>query len=796
MKRIFLVISLLFFASLSFAQTRNLKLVKAPTENPTNQKRKAMVIGMGDYGGNKSLDNTLNDADDMAGVLTRLGFEVTLLKNNDLRNLRTNLTNWYNSIEGNDMAIFYFAGHGMEVAGQNYLVPIDAELNSQTDAQYNTLNVNQVLDNMDERRVGMKLIILDACRDNPFKRSWSRGSEGKGLAQMRAPTGTYIAYAAAPGFTAADGGNYKLNNGVFTHYLKQEIVKEGLSIENIFTNVTRSVYNHTDKKQTPFRNSSLTDNFYFVPPATTLTVSLKELSFPVSGGTESVSVTTNAEKYDVASLPNWCSVINKLPDSFSIQCDSWNGNSPRKGYFEVKVDGKSERILVEQSSKPITTLTVSLKELSFPVSGGTESVSVTTNAEKYDVTSLPSWCSVINKLSDSFSIQCDSWDGSSPRKGYFEVKADDKSERIQVEQSSKPVTTLTVSSNELSFPALGGAESVSVITNAEKYDVTSLPDWCLVISKNANDFLFQCNSWDGSFPRKGYFEVKAGDKSERILVEQGSKPATATATTLTVSAKELSFPALGGTESVSVTTNAEKYDVTSLPSWCSIINKLPDSFSIQCDSWNRKFSRKGYFDVKAGGKSERIIVMQSSKSVTTLTVSSKELSFPVSGGTESVSVTTNAEKYDVISLPNWCSVINKNANDFSIQCDSWNGSSPRKGYFDVKADGKSEKILVEQSSKPATTLTASSKELNFVFKGVDSSVKLFLDDQFIGETDSNKGFQLNYVDTKPGKHKLRAVWDKHEWKGTINTTTQTDFIFEYKRKKTGFGYESKFELVK
>ena len=265
MRTIFLFTALFLFTSLSFAQTRNLKLVKKPVENPTSEKRKAVVIGMSDYGGSKSLDNTLNDADDMAGVLTKLGFEVTLLKENDLRSLRTNLSNWYNTIEGNDMAIFYFAGHGIEVAGQNYLIPVDAELNSQTDAQYNTLNVEQVLGNMDEKRVGMKLIILDACRDNPFTRSWSRSGSTNGLAQMRAPKGTYIAFAAAPGATAQDGVNYNLRNGVFTHYLKQEIAKEGLSIDEIFNNVADGVATRTHDQQMPFRNSSLRGNFYFIP---------------------------------------------------------------------------------------------------------------------------------------------------------------------------------------------------------------------------------------------------------------------------------------------------------------------------------------------------------------------------------------------------------------------------------------------------------------------------------------------------------------------------------------------------
>ena len=265
MKGSFLFLILLLFTYPTFAQTRNLRLVKPPIENPTNQKRKAVVIGMSDYGENKRLNNTLNDANDMADVLTKLGFEVTLLKDNNLQNLETNLTTWYNSIEGNDMAVFYFAGHGMEVNGENYLIPVGAELNLQSDVKYRTLNVNQVLGNMDEKRVGMKLLILDACRDNPFTRSWTRGSEEKGLAKMAAPKGTYIAFAASPGSTAQDGGTYQLQNGVFTHYLKQEILKPGVSIDEIFNNVTGDVSDLTQKQQTPFKNSSLTKTFYFIP---------------------------------------------------------------------------------------------------------------------------------------------------------------------------------------------------------------------------------------------------------------------------------------------------------------------------------------------------------------------------------------------------------------------------------------------------------------------------------------------------------------------------------------------------
>jgi len=134
--RILLSFFLLLLIRSVFAQSRNFRVVKSPSEKPTTQQRKAIVIGMSDYGQGRNLNNTLNDANDMSVALAELGFEVTLLKNNDLRNLKTNLATWYSSIQNNDMAIFYFAGHGIEVNGENFLIPIEADLSSETDVVF------------------------------------------------------------------------------------------------------------------------------------------------------------------------------------------------------------------------------------------------------------------------------------------------------------------------------------------------------------------------------------------------------------------------------------------------------------------------------------------------------------------------------------------------------------------------------------------------------------------------------------------------------------------------------------
>ena len=273
MKHFFLLTTLLFFSCLSFAQTdgsRGLKLVKPPVDNPTNQVRKAIVIGMSNYIHAKKLPNTLNDADSMSVAFQKLGFDVTLLKDRNLQDLETDLADWYDKIKGNDMAVFYFAGHGMEVGGENYLIPVDFIDNGldtmkikarMVYLQYHTLPVTQVLNYLEGGEVGAKMLILDACRENPFT-SANRGSENQGLAGV-SKTGTFIAYAAAKGKTAGDGGIF--GNGVFTHFLKQEIVKPGVSWDNIFGTVASEVKSYTDQGQNPFRNTDL-GIIYFIPP--------------------------------------------------------------------------------------------------------------------------------------------------------------------------------------------------------------------------------------------------------------------------------------------------------------------------------------------------------------------------------------------------------------------------------------------------------------------------------------------------------------------------------------------------
>ncbi|MBQ8099405.1 MAG: caspase family protein [Bacteroidaceae bacterium] len=165
------------------------------------------------------------------------------------------------------MALFYYAGHGIQYNGKNYLIPIDAELQKESYIEDDCVNANRVLAALDESECKMKIMILDACRDNPFERSWNRsrgGSTTRGLAQMSAPIGTVIAYATSPGSVAQDGTGHR--NSPYADAFLKTLDKPNLAIFDFFNEVATMVYDYTKEQQMPWNtNSPLRGNFYFNP---------------------------------------------------------------------------------------------------------------------------------------------------------------------------------------------------------------------------------------------------------------------------------------------------------------------------------------------------------------------------------------------------------------------------------------------------------------------------------------------------------------------------------------------------
>jgi len=226
-----------------------------------HQKRVALVIGNSNYKINGRLPNPKNDANDITNALRRLKFDVEQVSDADYSNLGKAIDNFGLKVKYADISFFYYAGHGVQANGTNYLIPVDAEIQDENQVKYRCIDANQVLSYMESGESKVNIIVMDACRDNPFERSWKRSVKGNGLASMDAPIGTLIAYSTQPGNTAADGTG---KNGLYTSSLLEYLENPDLSLLEIFMKVRVKVLKESGKKQQPWESSSLTENVYLL----------------------------------------------------------------------------------------------------------------------------------------------------------------------------------------------------------------------------------------------------------------------------------------------------------------------------------------------------------------------------------------------------------------------------------------------------------------------------------------------------------------------------------------------------
>lgn len=222
------------------------------------EQRTALVIGNSVYSSGP-LKNPVNDATAMAAQLQKLGFTVTLRRNVDLRRMEDALTEFGNRLKRGGVGLFFYAGHGLQVGGANYLVPIGARINRESDIKYETLDVGKVLDEMATANNGLNIVILDACRDNPYSRSFRNTSRGLAIVS-NAPVGTFISYSTSPGNVASDGDG---RNSPYTEALLRYMKEPGLTIEQVFKGVRARLGKETGGRQIPWELSSLQGEFYF-----------------------------------------------------------------------------------------------------------------------------------------------------------------------------------------------------------------------------------------------------------------------------------------------------------------------------------------------------------------------------------------------------------------------------------------------------------------------------------------------------------------------------------------------------
>jgi DNA uptake protein ComE-like DNA-binding protein len=221
------------------------------------EQRIALVIGNGAYSAGP-LKNPVNDATDMAVALKRAGFTVMLKKNANLQEMVEAIETFGNNLKRGGVGLFYYAGHGVQVSSVNYLLPISAKINKETDVRFQAVDAGRVLAEMENANNGLNIVILDACRDNPFGKSFRSASRGLAIV-ANAPSGTFISYSTGAGQVAGDGEG---KNSPYTKALLENIAKPGLTINKVFMNVRSKVKKETG--QVPWELSSLEGDFFFM----------------------------------------------------------------------------------------------------------------------------------------------------------------------------------------------------------------------------------------------------------------------------------------------------------------------------------------------------------------------------------------------------------------------------------------------------------------------------------------------------------------------------------------------------
>jgi hypothetical protein len=255
-----LLASLFGFAGAALAEAPNADIRTGMQTPPPTDQRMALVIGNSNYQTAPRLANPGNDAQSMSQLLNQAGFEVTQatdLTRKDMVRVVQDFTAKVAERGPGTVAMVYYAGHGVQVEGENYLLPVDAKISSPYDLDGNSLRLVDLMGTLDSISSRMRIVVLDACRNNPFPEV---KDTGRGLAIVDAPKGSIVGYSTAPGMEAADGdGNHSPYTSAFLNIAREP----NLPIEQLFKRVRLEVNNATKGRQTPWESSSLTSDFYF-----------------------------------------------------------------------------------------------------------------------------------------------------------------------------------------------------------------------------------------------------------------------------------------------------------------------------------------------------------------------------------------------------------------------------------------------------------------------------------------------------------------------------------------------------
>jgi uncharacterized protein YcfL len=266
MKKIILIVSMLLFtgcnASPNIEESRGLN-VKTLSKEKKIEQRVALVIGNNDYVGRLSkLSNPINDAQVIRDILKERGFQVIYVEDSNKKSMKQSLDRFYRKIQQGGVGMFYFSGHGIEVEGQNYLIPIDAKIEAKSDTEYEAVALSKITKQMQNAGNRLNIVVLDACRNDPF----SRGVGTGGLAKIE-PIGMFVSYSTGAGSVASDGEAG--GNGLFTKSLIK-YMKRGLDLQGVFQETRKEVYQASNHKQFPaIYDQTINGKFYFTSPSST-----------------------------------------------------------------------------------------------------------------------------------------------------------------------------------------------------------------------------------------------------------------------------------------------------------------------------------------------------------------------------------------------------------------------------------------------------------------------------------------------------------------------------------------------
>jgi uncharacterized caspase-like protein len=262
-------------ALLTLAAITQAAVAQSPRRAPApevTEERLAIVIGNAAYRVSP-LDNPVNDARLIGGLLQQAGFKVFRYENLDRNSLFKALRDFGDRLNERTIAVFYYAGHALQLRDRNFLVPVEAEIRNEDEIELASVDVGFILNRMSTAHSRINIVILDACRNNPFA---GKTRPARGLAQMDAPVGTLLAFATAPGKVSEDSPDLNAQNSLYTAQIAKHLLSPGLPVETLFKRVREAVVRGTNGAQVPWENSSLLGEFAFVPGTATATASNAE----------------------------------------------------------------------------------------------------------------------------------------------------------------------------------------------------------------------------------------------------------------------------------------------------------------------------------------------------------------------------------------------------------------------------------------------------------------------------------------------------------------------------------------